>query len=246
MPPQAELWLLEALCACQTEQLEECVDSGMLTAEAGAVTFRHELGRLAVEESIPVKLRLDLHRRAITALTEPPDGVQDLARLAHHADAAGDAEAVLRFAPAAATRSGLLGAHREAAAQYARALRFVDRLPVDARADLLERRAAECYLTDQYDEGIAALEEALEGAAGRSATDSKRATPCNGCRTSCGARAAPRKPSVLRGMPWRCSKSCRQVPAGLGVCQPRVHLCVSSALRRGDCLDRRGAPPGAL
>ena len=162
VPPQAELWLLEALCACQTEQLEECVDSGMLTAEAGAVSFRHELGRLAVEESIPVKLRLDLHRRAIAALTEPPDGVQDLARLAHHADAAGDAEAVLRFAPAAATRSGLLGAHREAAAQYARALRFADRLPVDARADLLERRANECYLTDQYDEGIAALEEALE------------------------------------------------------------------------------------
>ena len=47
VPPQAELWLLEALCACETEQLEECVDSGMLTAEAGAVTFRHELGRLA-------------------------------------------------------------------------------------------------------------------------------------------------------------------------------------------------------
>ena len=162
VPPQAELWLLEALCACQTEQLEECVDSGMLTTEAGAVTFRHELGRLAIEESIPVKLRLDLHRRAIAALTEPPGGVPDLARLAHHADAAGDVEAVLRFAPAAATRSRLLGAHREAAAQYARALRFADRLPADARADLLERRANECYLTDQYDEGIAALEEALE------------------------------------------------------------------------------------
>ena len=55
-----------------------------------------------------------------------------------------------------------LGAHREAAAQYARALRFGDRLPAGERAELLERRSRECYLTDQYDEGIAALEEALE------------------------------------------------------------------------------------
>ena len=40
-------------------------------------------------------------------------------------------EAVLRFAPAAAARAAALGAHREAAAQYARALHFGDRLPPD-------------------------------------------------------------------------------------------------------------------
>jgi DNA-binding CsgD family transcriptional regulator len=54
-----------------------------------------------------------------------------------------------------------LGAHREAAAQYARALRFGDRLPAPRRAELLEARARACYLTDQYDAGIAALEDAL-------------------------------------------------------------------------------------
>jgi tetratricopeptide (TPR) repeat protein len=47
-------------------------------------------------------------------------------------------------------------------AQYARALRFGDRLPAAERAQLLGDRSRACYLTDHYDEGIAALEQALE------------------------------------------------------------------------------------
>ncbi|MEU4425899.1 LuxR C-terminal-related transcriptional regulator, partial [Actinoplanes sp. NPDC024001] len=53
------------------------------------------------------------------------------------------------------------GAHREAAAQYARALRFARPLPPADRAELLERRSHECYLTEQTTEAIAALREAI-------------------------------------------------------------------------------------
>lgn len=162
VPPQAELWLLEALAGETIDGLDECLTSGMLTSEPAGVGFRHELARLAVEESIALNRRVDLHRQALAALADPPGSAPDLARLAHHAEAAGDVDAVLRFAPAAAARAASLGAHRESAAQYARALRFGDRLPVAERAELLERRSRECYITDQYDEGIAALEEALE------------------------------------------------------------------------------------
>jgi DNA-binding CsgD family transcriptional regulator/tetratricopeptide (TPR) repeat protein len=161
VPPRAELWLLEAIAAEAMEGLDECLASGMLTSVRAAVSFRHELARLAVEESIPLKRTLDLHRKALAALDDPPGGARDLARLAQHADSAGDGEAVLRFAPEAAARAASLGAHREAAAQYARALRFGDRLPAAERAELLERRAEECLLTDDYDGGIAAIEHAL-------------------------------------------------------------------------------------
>jgi ATP/maltotriose-dependent transcriptional regulator MalT len=162
VPPQAELWLLEALAGEAIDGLDECLMAGMLTSEPAGVAFRHELARLAVEESVALNRRIDLHRKALAALAEPPGGARDLARLAHHAEAAGDVDGVLRFAPAAAARAASLGAHREAAAQYARALRFGDRLPAAEHAELLERRSRECYLTDQYDEGIAALEQALE------------------------------------------------------------------------------------
>jgi DNA-binding CsgD family transcriptional regulator/tetratricopeptide (TPR) repeat protein len=162
VPPQAELWLLNILVGDSVERLEECLGSGMLSPEPHGVAFRHELARLAVEESIAPNRRIELHKQVLAALVAAPNDTSDPARLAHHAEAAGDVDAVLRFAPAAAARAASLAAHREAAAQYARALRFGDRLPMAERAELLELRSRECYLTDQYDEGIAALEQALE------------------------------------------------------------------------------------
>jgi DNA-binding CsgD family transcriptional regulator len=163
VPQHAELWLLEALAGGVVDHLDECLTSGMLTSEPAGVVFRHELARLALEESVAPNRRVDLHRKALHVLADPPDGSNvDLARLAHHAEAAGDADAVLEYAPAAGEQAAALGAHREAAAHYARALRFGERLAPAERAALLERQADACYLTDQYDEGIAALEQALE------------------------------------------------------------------------------------
>ncbi len=85
----------------------------------------------------------------------------DLARLAHHAEAAQDGAAVLRFAPAAATRAASLGAHREAVAQYERALRFADGAAPAERAELLELCAHECYLSGQLERALPLGERAL-------------------------------------------------------------------------------------
>jgi DNA-binding CsgD family transcriptional regulator/tetratricopeptide (TPR) repeat protein len=161
VPPQAELWLLEATAAETIDRLDECLTSGMLTALPGAVAFRHELARIAIEESLSPDRRLTLHRNVLAALVDPPGSTVDLARVAHHAEGAADADAVLLYAPAAAARAALLGAHREAAAQYARTLRFADRLPPSERADLWNRRFDECFLTDELDEAIEAIEQAL-------------------------------------------------------------------------------------
>jgi len=162
VPPRGEAWLLEALAPEATDRVEECLASGMLSSGPEGVVFRHELARLAIEESLPSDRRVTLHRKALGALADPPAGSPDLARLSHHAEAAGDAEAVLRFAPEAAVRAASLGAHREAAAQYARALRFGERLQPEERAEFLSRRAAECYLTDENDEAIEAQRAALQ------------------------------------------------------------------------------------
>ena len=162
VPPRAEVWLLGVLAPEAVDRIEECVSSGMLVAGPGWVAFRHELARLAVEESLPPDRRIALHRKALGALADPQAGVVDLARVAHHAEAAGDADAVLRFAPAAAARAASLGAHREAAAEYARALRFRGGLPQADSAELFEGRAHECFLTDQNPEAIDAVTAALE------------------------------------------------------------------------------------
>jgi DNA-binding CsgD family transcriptional regulator len=160
--PLAELWLVEALCGEIDARLDECIASGMLVDSVGAVTYRHELARLAIEESLPTARRLSLHRSALEALTSRQNNEVSLARIAHHADAAGDAEAVLRFAPAAGAYAASVGAHREAAEQYARALRHAGARPPREVAELLRRRSRECYLTDQADEAIAALQREVD------------------------------------------------------------------------------------
>ena len=160
--PRCELWLLDSLAPQDEAALDEALASGMLDAGRQTVAFRHELARLAIEGAIGPRQRLALHRKALKALQQPPAGRPDPVRLAHHAEAAGDGEAVLEFAPVAADGAAALGAHREAASQYARALRFADGLEAARRAELLQESAHECFLTDQNIDAIEALQEAIE------------------------------------------------------------------------------------
>jgi DNA-binding CsgD family transcriptional regulator/tetratricopeptide (TPR) repeat protein len=160
VPARAELWLLETVAAADLDALGACLASGMLREEGDAVVFRHELARLAIESEIPPHRRRGLHASMLAALSTPPAGKPDDARLAHHAEQAGDEEAVLTHARAAAERAASLGAHREAAAQYSRALRHAAGLTPRERADLLAACGHELQVTGRYAEAIEARTEA--------------------------------------------------------------------------------------
>ena len=139
--------------------LDGLLESGLLVADGFWLRFRHEIARLAVAESVPAHRSLLTHRRALEALTA--QGCDDQARLAHHAEAAGDASAVLRHAPAAARRAARLGAHQEAAAQWSRALRFADGVDSAEHAGLYEELADELALLDRFAEAEDAARQAL-------------------------------------------------------------------------------------
>ncbi len=161
MPQLAEHWLLERLIPAGNPGLEECLASGMLVADTEGVRFRHELARESVEAVLSPRRRRELNRSVLRALIESVPGSPDLARLAHHAELAGDGEAVLQFAAAAGESAAAAGAHREAAAQFARAIRWADAQPPEFRVSLFERRATECFLTDDRHESISAIAEAI-------------------------------------------------------------------------------------
>ncbi|GAA2047138.1 AAA family ATPase [Catenulispora yoronensis] len=139
--------------------LDGLLASGLLVADGMWLRFRHEIARLAIAEAVPAHRCLLTHRRALEALYA--QGCDDEARLAYHAEAAGDADAVLCHAPAAARRASRLGAHYEAAAQFARALRFADRTGPAERANLYEKLADEQVLIDRCAEAEAAAQQAL-------------------------------------------------------------------------------------
>jgi DNA-binding CsgD family transcriptional regulator len=157
---RVELSLLEDVVDEPSAAVEECLAAGVLQSGAGEIVFRHELARRAVEEALEPLQRARLHARLLGTLRRA-DGA-DAARLAHHAEGAGDADAVVEFARAAAMAATALGAHTEAAEQYARALRFSQGLPREAVAQLLEARSYECYLNDRIEEALRAARECLE------------------------------------------------------------------------------------
>jgi DNA-binding CsgD family transcriptional regulator len=161
-PPQAELSLLEQSAPDALAALDECLSAGMLVETNGAVAFRHELARLAVEDTAAPDRRLHLHRATLAALRTARKAGTDVARLAHHAESAQDVDGVVEFAPPAGARAAALGAHREAAAQYARALRFADGLPPAERAELLRCHVQECYVTTQDEDALASARDALD------------------------------------------------------------------------------------
>jgi DNA-binding CsgD family transcriptional regulator len=161
VPSQVELWLLEAVAGDDVSCLETCLQSGVLRYENGLVAFRHELARLVVEDATGPRRRRQLHRLVLKALSASPPARIDPARLSHHADAAGDAEAVLRYAPAAGDRAAALSAHRQAAQQYALALRHADLLGPQRRAELWERLSYEHYVCQEVSEAAKARQEAL-------------------------------------------------------------------------------------
>src|SRR5262245_24578416 len=156
IPGRAELALIDATDGA----MEEAARSGIARIENGAMVFRHELARRAIEDSLSDLRRTPMHRSILGLLNDL--GERSLARLAHHAAGARDAEAILRFAPLAAAEAAKADAHREAAAHYRTALRYAGTLSDAERAELHEALAYECYLTEHHEE---ALEHRIEATA---------------------------------------------------------------------------------
>jgi hypothetical protein len=121
---RVELALLEPVTGCPPTAIDELLASGLITGDGMALQFRHEIARLAVEGAVAAHRRTAIHARALASLQAL--GCDDDARMAFHAEAAGDGPAALRHASAAARRAAALASHREAAAQFERALRFTD------------------------------------------------------------------------------------------------------------------------
>ena len=160
VPARTAMWLLNETIGQDAATLEECVNAGILRYEGESIAFRHELARLAIEDSIALPRRQNLHALVLKALLNRGSEAL-LARIVHHATQACDGATVLKYAPVAARQAAALNAHRESASHYQTALQYADRIAPEERAGLFECRSYECYLTDQMEEALQARREAL-------------------------------------------------------------------------------------
>ncbi|MFJ2824624.1 ATP-binding protein [Streptomyces toxytricini] len=197
-------WLVEAVSGRSAEDLDACLERGLVAAEGGAVAFRHELVRVAVMEAIPPGRAAALHRRALAVLGARPPGDVEPAVLADHAERAGDRAAVLVHAPLAAQRASELGAHTEAVAHLRRALAVSRGGPDADRAGLLEELGRQCHLADDLDGALRARQEAVE--AWREAGDDLR------------------RGGALVGLAITAAHLAREIPLGEAACDEALAL----------------------
>jgi DNA-binding CsgD family transcriptional regulator/tetratricopeptide (TPR) repeat protein len=151
--------LIEAIAPGSLALVDEILASGLLTEDSTRLTFRHEIARLTVEQTIRAHRRTGIHDRILGALDTL--GCTDEARMAFHAEGANDGVAVLRYAPAAARRAAALASHQEAVAQYQRALRFCDHADATTAASLNDALGLAALLLDRWAEAEQANSRAL-------------------------------------------------------------------------------------
>jgi DNA-binding CsgD family transcriptional regulator/tetratricopeptide (TPR) repeat protein len=115
---------------------------------------------VAIEGAIPPYRKAAIHTEIIEELLS--SGCADDARLAFHAEGAGKGELVLTYAARAGRRAAALGARREAAAQYERALRFVPETDIRTRAELLDSLGEQLEFVDRWEDLAETCSEAVQ------------------------------------------------------------------------------------
>lgn len=146
-PGGLELSIVGECVEASDAAVAECEQGGMLRATGGVLRFRHEIARLAVLEALGETRARSLNARVLASLrTRSGD---QLARLAHHAAAAGESRSACEYAIAAARRAAAMGSHREAADHYAVAVEHCDHLPERDRAELFDAYAWEGHITNR-------------------------------------------------------------------------------------------------
>ena len=135
------------------DAVRRCLDTGVLVSVDDRISYRHDLIRATVESAVSAPRRIEIHR-AIAGVLD------DDARVAYHAAAAGMDGLAAESAVRAATAATAAGAYREATALYELALpRTHD------RAHVLLGLGAAAWLADDPARSIVALEEATQLAA---------------------------------------------------------------------------------
>jgi len=164
VPSALERWLVDILVPdgvpSRAAALAAAEQRGLLTVSTRRISFRHELTRRAIADSLPSARLIALNQRVLAALAGRGDA--DPAQIVHHAAQAGDAAAIVRYGPQAAREAASAGSHREAVAHYGLVLGHADMFDSGERAELLEKYAIECYTIGAADRAAQVQQGAVD------------------------------------------------------------------------------------
>jgi DNA-binding CsgD family transcriptional regulator len=161
LPTGFEIKHLKTIEPFYLNALQNCLELGILVDGNDQIYFKHELYRRTIENSLSPFTRLALNKRVLDLFLESFEQHDELERIVHHAKNANENELVVKYAPLAAKKAALVGAHTEAAKLYLSAIANYRGKDMDVLLLYFENYAYECYLTNQIKEAIIYQEKGL-------------------------------------------------------------------------------------
>lgn len=154
IPRRVSIEQIEASGA-DDEDIQTCIDCGLLLPDGDGLAFRHELTRHAISDALPPLRRRQMHARELERL-ERVGG--SMVRQLHHAFWSKNRERVRELAPAVAERAAAFGAHGGAVQAWSAMLDTGE--PVDDPVPC-ERYAFELHMVGRLPDAIEWQQRAL-------------------------------------------------------------------------------------
>lgn len=161
LPAGMEQNLIKEVNSDFPNDVTRCVDRGVIINVQDRYTFKHELFRLAIEESLEPLKRKNLHRAVLKVLLANQNHSGVSSQLVHHAKLAEETSLVREFAPQAAEQAALVGSHLAASKLYQTAIEHTQ----EDHASLVllhKHHAYEAYMAGQIDAAISSQQFVVE------------------------------------------------------------------------------------
>lgn len=153
-PAGFEIKYLGEIDPAYADSIHDGLDLKILILQDGLVSFKHELYRRTIENSLSEGARIALNKKILDSFLKTFEQNGEIERIIHHAKNANEYELVIKYAPLAAKHASSVGAHMEASKLYLTAIEYYRENNEDVLTRFYEGYAYECYLTNQVKEAI--------------------------------------------------------------------------------------------
>lgn len=136
------------------DSITNCLAKKILIVKNEKLSFKHELYRRTIEESLSPFQRIELNKKVLDLFFKSFESKNEIERIVHYAKNANEYEVVVQYAPIAAKQAASVGAHIEASKLYLTAIEYYQGCDKNLLVQLYEAYAYECHLINQVKEAI--------------------------------------------------------------------------------------------
>ena len=162
IPEGLEVNRFAIIKASWDEAMDHCFALKIIVVNNNKIIFKHELYRRTIESSLSPFKRIALNKKLLELLLNSFEEAGEVERILHYAKNANDNKLVVKYAPLAARKAALVGAHIESAKLYLTAIEYAEGDDLNQLVEFYEAYAYECYLTSQIKDAIIYQAKALK------------------------------------------------------------------------------------